>query len=230
MAASLAKQIEDELKSLNRWSDHPLPEEKFENMGAFGCNTMAFEQWIQFVLLDRLRNIVANKGEFPKSSSVAAYAVSTFDGDYETVHLQELLSRLDALIDGEEFLEVETQNQVGETITLNSTEIPPVLFTVIDLLPQFKGDDLESQLQTIDSLVSVLNKSVRHTISTAIQNSINEKTVEPEVRARILKAAEAIARGENAAAPYNHDEYMKKYREEHLKSFPGFSYDDEKKE
>lgn len=44
LASAKAKEIEAELKRLNRWSAEPLPSEKLENMGAFGSNTMAFEQ------------------------------------------------------------------------------------------------------------------------------------------------------------------------------------------
>ncbi len=233
-ASTLAQQIEEELKSLNRWSDHPLPEEKFENMGAFGCNTMTFEQWIQFVLLDRLHEIVETKGEFPEDSMIATYAVKAFDGDIETGNLQNLLYQLDTLVNGKEERQIlAEQNILGaveETITLNSIEIPSVLSQVIDLLPRFEGDGLESQLQTIDAFLQILHPSVRPRIGAMMRNSLKEKAIDPKVKMRIWKAADAVYKGENAAAPYNHEEAMKKYREEHLKSFPGFSYDEEKKE
>ena len=46
LASAKAKEIEAELKRLNRWSAEPLPSGKLENMGAFSSNTMAFEQWL----------------------------------------------------------------------------------------------------------------------------------------------------------------------------------------
>jgi uncharacterized protein YqcC (DUF446 family) len=223
-AASLAKQIEVELKSLNRWSDHPLPEGKFENIGAFGCNTMTFEQWIQFVLLDRLHEIVETYGEFPEDSMIATYAVKAFEGDFETGNLQNLLYQLDALVNGKEERQIlAEQNILGtveETITLNSIEIPSVLAKVIDLLPQFEGDGLESQLQTIDAFLQILHPSVRPRISSMMRNSLKEKAIDPKVKMRIWKAADAVYKGENAAAPYNHEETMNKYTEEHRKNFP----------
>ena len=68
LASAKAKEIEAELKRLNRWSAEPLPSGKLENMGAFSSNTMAFEQWLQFILIPRIHAIVEEKGEFPKGS------------------------------------------------------------------------------------------------------------------------------------------------------------------
>jgi hypothetical protein len=39
----------------------------------------------------------------------------------------------------------------------------------------------------------------------------------------IEQAARDIADGKRAAAPYNHEEAMKKYQEEHRKNFPDVS-------
>jgi uncharacterized protein YqcC (DUF446 family) len=67
-------------------------------MGAFGSNTMAFEQWIQFILIPRIQQIVRDNDEFPSGSMLATYAVRAFDGDYDTSDLQKLLYDIDQLI------------------------------------------------------------------------------------------------------------------------------------
>ena len=81
-AARKADEIEAELKRLARWSLNPLPAEAFEDMGAFGSNTMSFENWLQFVLIPRIREIVKEQGNFPAGSNLAPYAIRYFDGDY----------------------------------------------------------------------------------------------------------------------------------------------------
>lgn len=96
-ALKLINDIEAELKRINRWSDTPLPEEKFIDMGAFGSKTMPFEQWLQFVLIPRVHSIVTSGGNFPSSSSVAAFAYRNFDGDDEAEQLCALLAEFDAL-------------------------------------------------------------------------------------------------------------------------------------
>lgn len=96
-AAAAADAIEAELKRTGRWSStRPHPED-FVDMGPFGMNTLAPEQWLQFVLLPRVRQVVASKGEFPADSAVAAWASRNFDGDPDASALVRLLAEFDAL-------------------------------------------------------------------------------------------------------------------------------------
>lgn len=92
-------EIEAELKRLGRWSAQPLPAESFENMGPFGMNTMAFEQWLQFVLIPRVREIIATQGDFPSSSQVNVHATREFDGDPDADTLLTLLREFDDLFE-----------------------------------------------------------------------------------------------------------------------------------
>ncbi len=101
-AARRAEAIEQELRRIGRWRSEPLPESALEFEQAFGADTMSFEQWIQFVLLPRIRAIVSGKGDFPVRSQVGAYAVRALDGDDGAAGLVSLLSELDAFIEGTE--------------------------------------------------------------------------------------------------------------------------------
>ena len=165
-----------ELERLNRWREHPLPADAFENMGAFGENTMAFEEWIQFVLVPRLRGIVRDREEFPSGSQLAVYAVRALDGDADAERLHELLDALDRLVErvngGTDTEEGEepAESAPTDTVTLGDRELPAVVYALVEVLPQFEGEDLESH-------------------------------------------------GDRAAEPYSHEEAMKKYREEHRRSF-----------
>ena len=71
LVTAKALELEMELRRLDRWQNAPLPNEMFENMGAFGENTMTFEQWLQFVLLARIQQIVTDHDEFPSGSMLA---------------------------------------------------------------------------------------------------------------------------------------------------------------
>ncbi len=222
LATNKAREIESELRRLNRWSAEPLPSEKFKDMGAFGSNTMAFEQWLQFVLIPRIHAILEEKGEFPNNSMLAPYAIRVFDGDPEAGKLHDLLYELDKLINekNKSTAPVEVENPPPpESVVYGGTEVPPVIYTLIEVLPQFEGDDLESQLQTYDTFLSFLSPSVRPTISKLLSEAAQKATNEL-TKARIQEASRSVANGGRAAAPYNHEEAMKKYREEHKKSFP----------
>lgn len=202
LATANANKIEAELKRLNRWSSDQLPPEMFENMGAFGSNTMAFEQWLQFILIPRIHTTVEENGDFPQSSNLAPYATRVFDGDREAEHLQNLLYDLDGLINENALPQEQTfpamiPDEIP-TVSMGDTEIPPVLFTLAEVLPQFEGEDLESQLQTYDTFLSILSPAVRPTISKLLQEAANRTTNEA-VKARILEAARSISNGGRAA-------------------------------
>jgi uncharacterized protein YqcC (DUF446 family) len=91
--------IEAELRREGLWQEAPLPEEAYDFTRAFAADTMAFEQWLQFVFVPRVRELVAARGEFPASSEVGAQAVREFDGRPEADALVGLLSDFDALFD-----------------------------------------------------------------------------------------------------------------------------------
>jgi uncharacterized protein YqcC (DUF446 family) len=79
-AAGYLDRIERELRSLNAWQSNRPADEAFESGTAFFADTMTFYQWLQFVLLPRVRKIIEKHGTFPPESSVGAYAVRELDG------------------------------------------------------------------------------------------------------------------------------------------------------
>ncbi len=94
------RKIEEELKRIGRWQPDPLPNAAFENMGAFGSKTMVLEQWLQFVFIPNVKQIIELEGLFPPNSKVAIYAVRNLDGEDEVKTLLELLSEFDGLFCG----------------------------------------------------------------------------------------------------------------------------------
>jgi uncharacterized protein YqcC (DUF446 family) len=98
-AGKKIEEIEAELKRLGRWSAQPLPPEAFDHMGPFGMNTMTFAQWLQFVLIPRVREVIATQGRFPSSSQVGVYAIRELDGDQDAERLVTLLCEFDTLFE-----------------------------------------------------------------------------------------------------------------------------------
>jgi len=90
-------EIEAEMKRIGCWSLEQLPDEAYEFQQAFAMDTMAFSQWLQFILIPRVRSIIEQKGDFPSESMVGAQAVREFDGDANASGLVTLLSEFDDL-------------------------------------------------------------------------------------------------------------------------------------
>lgn len=99
-AAAAADAVEGEMRRIGMWQTEPPPEDAYSFKMAFAMDTMAFSQWLQFIFLPRVREIIEEGGAFPASSSVAAQAAREFDGVPEASGLVELLAAFDALFNG----------------------------------------------------------------------------------------------------------------------------------
>ncbi|MBK7589475.1 MAG: YqcC family protein [Bacteroidetes bacterium] len=96
-AAKYLSQIKDELMAMQAWSATPIEAHRLIDMGAFGTKTMAFTEWLQFVLIPRVQHIIETKGDFPAQSNIAAFAWREFDGLPNTQHLCTILTAFDDL-------------------------------------------------------------------------------------------------------------------------------------
>lgn len=96
--ARFADEIEAELRALNAWQSDPLARATIDAGGAFGQQTMAYTQWLQFVLVPRLREIAAGGMPVPPSSAVGTQSVREFDTWPVAQGLTSVLSALDAFV------------------------------------------------------------------------------------------------------------------------------------
>ena len=96
-AGNKISEIEAEMKRIGYWSIDPLPENAYDFREAFAMDTMTFSQWLQFILIPRVRSIIEQRGDFPLESMVGAQAVREFDGDTTATNLVTLLSDFDDL-------------------------------------------------------------------------------------------------------------------------------------
>lgn len=97
--AAIADRVEAELRGLGAWTASPPSPEALETGGAFGLQSMAFTQWLQFVLVPRLRAVAAGTSDPPTTSQVHAQAIREFDGWAESQPLQDALLDLDVLVE-----------------------------------------------------------------------------------------------------------------------------------
>lgn len=89
--------IVQEMKNLGIWDIVRPSDQAFNDMGAFGMNTMALEQWLRWVFVPTLEDRLASNGPWPGSSSIGTVALRNFDGQYEKDELVRLLNEFDRL-------------------------------------------------------------------------------------------------------------------------------------
>ncbi len=67
-------EIQAEMKRIGMWEmPQPTPDQLVITQ-AFGGDKLAFEQWLRFVFVPRVQEIIAEKGAFPSKSEVAGQA------------------------------------------------------------------------------------------------------------------------------------------------------------
>lgn len=105
--------IEKEMKHIGLWRSEPLPESAYDIKEAFGADTMSLAQWIEFILIPRVQEMIRTNGPWPETSEVGTYAaqqylffrpvgdpqtlVSQGSTDQKEIHLVTLLQEFDSL-------------------------------------------------------------------------------------------------------------------------------------
>jgi uncharacterized protein YqcC (DUF446 family)/Tfp pilus assembly protein PilF len=87
------------MKKCGAWDVAAPPAEAFDAMGAFGMNTMAFEQWLRFVFVPNVEALIVSDGPWPTESAVAAHAAREGDGNPPIAALVPALHGFDALFE-----------------------------------------------------------------------------------------------------------------------------------
>ena len=89
--------ITSEMKRIGYWSDHLIPQTPQNVRSANGLGSLPYVQWLQYIFIPTLDDIIQEMEPFPGSSLVGAMAVREFGGNPEAKTLVDLLCALDAL-------------------------------------------------------------------------------------------------------------------------------------
>ena len=93
--------LEQELKSLELWGGVAgLPSsDKLDSTTPFCLDTLEFHQWLEYVLIARLRTLIAMESQLPTAMMIHTYAQEKYRGQWGKYRkLIGILQELDALI------------------------------------------------------------------------------------------------------------------------------------
>ena len=93
--------LEAELRRMQLWEPVPPREELLASPQPFCVDTLALSQWLQWLLIPRMRKIFAGDGELPTRSAIHPYAEDCFEHLDDPSNLLILIERFDGLIRGE---------------------------------------------------------------------------------------------------------------------------------
>lgn len=90
--------IEVTMKAVGLWQNYPPKPESFESTEPFSIDTMSAEEWLQWVLIPRMRALIEQKANLPTAFSIAPYFEEVYKEKTERyLPLLEHLRALDKL-------------------------------------------------------------------------------------------------------------------------------------
>jgi uncharacterized protein YqcC (DUF446 family) len=91
--------IERELRVLGWWSESPPSAQDLASREPFCVDTLAFDQWLQWVFLPRMKVILEQDLPLPNASGILEMAEMVYASrQHEARSLQQLLAQFDRLI------------------------------------------------------------------------------------------------------------------------------------
>lgn len=91
--------IERELRKLDRWAAEPPAAEALASVEPFCVDTLALEEWLQWIFLPRMKALIEAGAGLPGASGIRAMAEEAFAGEgAKALGLLQALGEFDRLI------------------------------------------------------------------------------------------------------------------------------------
>jgi len=92
-------ELEAEMRALDRWEEERPPARALASQQPFCVDQLAFEQWLQWIFLPRMKDIIETGRPLPAQSGIFVYAEECLrHHGSESAHLLKLLKRFDELV------------------------------------------------------------------------------------------------------------------------------------
>lgn len=90
--------IERELRLLGWWASGAPAPERLTSREPFCVDTLAFEEWLQWILLPRMKVLIEQAGPLPTACALRPMGEMSWGGDARVSSLLDLLGEIDRLL------------------------------------------------------------------------------------------------------------------------------------
>ena len=95
----LLDSLESELRVQGRWESLSPPAGALRSAEPFAVDTLEFDQWLQWILLPRLRDLLLHQQSLPTSCAIAPMAEECYGpDDPTTTGIVSIIVEIDALL------------------------------------------------------------------------------------------------------------------------------------
>jgi len=98
--AELLIELESEMRRLQLWTVQSPAAQAFASEAPFCVDSMSFTEWLQYVFLTRMRQLLKEQAPLPEACSIAPFAEEYLKGRSEIRDLITVLQSLDVLLSG----------------------------------------------------------------------------------------------------------------------------------
>lgn len=95
---TLLKELALGMRQNSLWAEQPLQPEALLSIAPFACDTMSFEQWLQFVYIPKLQELVDQQRPLPNKIAVLPMAEEVFKNNGNVAVVMSILGQLDNLL------------------------------------------------------------------------------------------------------------------------------------
>jgi uncharacterized protein YqcC (DUF446 family) len=100
LLASLLIDIECELRRANLWSAKPPSAEALASVEPFCVDTMDLQQWLQFIFLPRMSEMLTARAPLPQACNITAIADMVWASNAQTQALTAAIKAFDDTVNG----------------------------------------------------------------------------------------------------------------------------------
>lgn len=90
--------LEDDLIRHSLWSPHRPSKEAMADTSPFCCESMSFENWLQYVFIPKMRGLIAESQSLPSNIAIAPMAHHIWSAHSERHSLITILNDLDIFL------------------------------------------------------------------------------------------------------------------------------------
>ncbi|AZZ99156.1 YqcC family protein [Pseudoalteromonas sp. R3] len=94
----LLDELEHTLRQAELWQATPVPVEALRSTQPFCCDTLRFEQWLQFVFVVKMRALLQSGSALPANMAIAPMAEISLAQHPQLAVLLNVLQRLDLAV------------------------------------------------------------------------------------------------------------------------------------
>ncbi|MFT4937106.1 MAG: hypothetical protein ACI88A_000115 [Paraglaciecola sp.] len=95
----LLQRLKSEMQCALLWSSNRPPEWAMSSSAPFACDRMSFEQWLQFIFIPKMDDLLINKHPLPTAVAIYPMAQQMLRGDSSNINdLMLTLKQLDKIL------------------------------------------------------------------------------------------------------------------------------------